>query len=300
MIVERYIQRPRHVEVQVVGDKPRQRRSTSAPASARSSAATRRCSRRRRRRTCPTRPQVRAPHRGGPLAESIGYDSAGTVEFVVDDETGDYFFLEMNTRLQVEHPVTEEITGLDLVELQLRRRDRVEPLPSPRSRRSRRGTRSRSASTPRTPPNDFAPQTGTWSARSSEPLSPLAVRWDSGGGAGSVITPHYDSMIAKLIVHGGNRGRGPRGAGRRRWTAARIGGLVTTTADSIAGWSIRPVFAGPDASPPASSTRPNSPTDPTARSRPAAAMRRHGDAEAEPAVGCDRARRGPAVRSTIA
>ena len=165
VIVERYITRPRHVEVQVVGDK----------LGSVIELGTRECSvQRRYQKLLEEAPAPNLPESTETglrtaalrLAESIGYDSTGTVEFVVDDETGDYFFLEMNTRLQVEHPVTEAITGLDLVELQIRaatssrsalRRTRW---PSP-------ATRSRCASTPKMPPTTLRPDRAGHRARRS-------------------------------------------------------------------------------------------------------------------------------------
>ena len=118
VFLERYVTDPRHIEVQILADAhgaPWPCSSGSAP----SSAATRRSSRRRRPRW--SRPALRARlgEAAVAAARAVGYVNAGTVEFVLDDATGEFYFLEMNTRLQVEHPVTEAVTGLDLVRLQL-------------------------------------------------------------------------------------------------------------------------------------------------------------------------------------
>ena len=114
------------------------------------------------------------------LARSIGYDSAGTVEFVVDDETGDYFFLEMNTRIQVEHTVTEEITGLDLIEIQIRSAT-GEPLAIEQSQVVLHGHAFEARINAEDPSAGFAPRTGTI----THLLVPDSVRWDSGIELGS-------------------------------------------------------------------------------------------------------------------
>ena len=113
LYVERFVERARHIEVQVFGDV-----RAWASASARCSGAGRRSS---RRRPAPTYDATGAVRGRGALAGSIGYRGAGTLEFLVDDETGEFFFIEMNTRIQVEHPVTELVTGVDLVAAQLDR-----------------------------------------------------------------------------------------------------------------------------------------------------------------------------------
>ena len=127
MIVERYIQRPRHVEVQIVGDQ----HGNVIHLGTRECSVQRRYQKVLEEAPAPNLPDATRDGLHGSavqLAAAIGYDSAGTVEFIVDDESGDYFFLEMNTRLQVEHPVTESVTGLDLVELMIRSAA-GEPLP---------------------------------------------------------------------------------------------------------------------------------------------------------------------------
>jgi len=130
----------------------------------------------------------------------MGYDSAGTVEFIVDDETGEHFFLEVNTRLQVEHPVTEMITGLDLVEIMIRVAA-GERLPLDPAMLGFEGHAIEARILAEDTANGFAPQIGTI----HQLVVPDGVRWDSAIEAGSEITPHYDSMIAKLIVHGTTR-----------------------------------------------------------------------------------------------
>jgi acetyl/propionyl-CoA carboxylase alpha subunit len=157
------------------------------------------------------------------LAASIGYDSAGTVEFVVDDETGDYFFLEMNTRLQVEHPVTEEVTGLDLVELMIRVAE-GEPLPITQDDVTFSGHAVEARVNAEDPANGFAPQIGTV----SHLVVPSGVRWDSAVVAGSEITPYYDAMVAKLIVAGADRATALRRLGAALDELV-LGGLVTNT-----------------------------------------------------------------------
>ena len=220
VIVERYITRPRHVEVQIVGDK----------LGSVIELGTRECSvQRRYQKLVEEAPAPNLPESTESglrtaavrLAESIGYDSTGTVEFVVDDETGDYFFLEMNTRLQVEHPVTEQITGLDLVELQLRAAT-AQPLGVAQDSVTFTGHAFEARINAEDATNDFAPQTGTVAYLAT----PGNARWDAAIEQGVTITPHYDPMIAKLIVHGPSRS-----AALRQLAEALehldIGGIVT-------------------------------------------------------------------------
>ena len=136
------------------------------------------------------------------LAEAIQYDNVGTVEFLLDAEHGSYFFLEMNTRLQVEHRVTEEVTGFDLVELQLRaamgqafdfEQDEVDI----------EGHAIEARLVAEDPADEWLPSTGTvhrfWTGRDPQ------VRWDAGVADGSVVSPHYDSLLAKVIATGDTR-----------------------------------------------------------------------------------------------
>jgi acetyl/propionyl-CoA carboxylase alpha subunit len=135
-------------------------------------------------------------------ARAVGYVNAGTVEFIVDVRTGDFYFLEMNTRLQVEHPVTEAITGLDLVKLQIHVAQ-GDPLPFTQSDITRRGHAIECRVYAEDPSNNFLPSTGTL-LRVVEPQGP-GVRVDSGVRTGDTISIHYDPMIAKVIVHGQDR-----------------------------------------------------------------------------------------------
>ncbi len=221
VIVERFIQAPRHIEVQVVGDKHGRLVELG----------TRECSVQRRYQKvleeapAPNLPeQTRAGLRSSAvlLGQAIGYDSAGTVEFIVDDNTGEHFFLEMNTRLQVEHPVTEYVTGIDLVGVMIRVAD-GEPLPLP-DEVVLRGHAIEARINAEDPANDFAPQTGTV----HQLRVPDGVRWDAAIEAGGVISPFYDPMIAKLIV-----GAESRDAAMAKMRAALdeliIGGVTTNT-----------------------------------------------------------------------
>lgn len=222
VIVERYITQPRHIEVQVVGDK----HGTVIELGTRECSVQRRYQKVLEEAPAPniseaTRLGLRSA--AADLARSIGYDSAGTVEFVVDHESGAYFFLEMNTRLQVEHPVTEAITGLDLVELQIRVADGDE-LPLGQDDVAFSGHAFEARINAEDATEDFAPQIGTV----THLAVPDGARWDSAVDEGSEITPHYDPMIAKLVVHGPDRD-----AARRRLAAALdellLGGVVTNS-----------------------------------------------------------------------
>lgn len=137
------------------------------------------------------------------LARQERYRSAGTIEFVLDDDTGDFYFLEMNTRIQVEHPVTEMLTGLDLVAMQLRlamgerttlRQDEV----------TRHGHAIEVRICAENPAKMFLPSPGRIT-RLAFPAPDDAVRVDTGVREGDTVTPFYDSMVAKLIVHAPDR-----------------------------------------------------------------------------------------------
>ncbi|MDG2304971.1 MAG: biotin carboxylase N-terminal domain-containing protein [Candidatus Binatia bacterium] len=221
MIVERYIQRPRHVEVQIVGD----RHGALVELGTRECSVQRRYQKMLEEAPAPNLPDATREglrKSAADLARAMRYDSAGTVEYVVDAETGDYFFLEVNTRLQVEHPVTEAVTGLDLVELQIRSAA-GEPLPISQEEVSLSGHAFEVRINAEDPAAGFAPQIGSITAL----RVPDGVRWDSGVERGSEITPYYDSMIAKLIVFGPDRE-----VARRRLAAALdeilVGGITTT------------------------------------------------------------------------
>ena len=143
-------------------------------------------------------------------ARAVDYVGAGTVEFIVEQRDGgamDFFFMEMNTRLQVEHPVTEAITGLDLVEWQLRVAA-GEAIPLKQEQLRIHGHAIEARICAETPDNDFLPATGTLHVYAKPPCSSFEVsdlRIDDGVREGDTISPFYDPMIAKLIVHGDTR-----------------------------------------------------------------------------------------------
>ena len=142
------------------------------------------------------------------LAKAVKYQSAGTVEFVVGKDQS-FYFLEMNTRLQVEHPVTEAITGLDLVEWQFRVAA-GEPLPLKQAQLKIHGHAIEARICAENPDKQFLPATGTLQvyrqpACTRFERSDGGVRIDDGVREGDAISPYYDSMVAKLIVHGDTR-----------------------------------------------------------------------------------------------
>jgi acetyl-CoA carboxylase biotin carboxylase subunit len=133
--------------------------------------------------------------------EAVGYRGAGTVECLFDPATGEFFFLEMNTRLQVEHPVTEAVFGVDLVEEQLRVASGLAPTFDPAALSSRGHAIELRVNAE--DPKRFLPGPGviaTWIEPSGD-----GIRVDSGYGPGTTVTPNYDSLMAKLIVHGADR-----------------------------------------------------------------------------------------------
>jgi acetyl-CoA carboxylase biotin carboxylase subunit len=134
-------------------------------------------------------------------AQAVGYENAGTVEFIVDD-AGHFYFLEMNTRLQVEHPITEMVTGLDLVHLQIHIAD-GQPLPFSQNDLRQRGHAIECRIYAENPAHGFLPDVGPLLLVET-PMMP-GVRVDSGVETGDDITTYYDPMIAKLIVFGGDR-----------------------------------------------------------------------------------------------
>jgi acetyl/propionyl-CoA carboxylase alpha subunit len=223
VIIERHIERPRHIEVQVVGDRFGDVVELG----------TRECSLQRRyQKVIEEAPAPNLPGKTTAglraaavrLARLIGYDSVGTMEFIVDDASGDYFFLEMNTRLQVEHPVTEFVTSLDLVGLQLLVAE-GRPLPFSQEEIVIAGHAFEVRINAEDPWSAFIPQTGTVVALEV----PEGARWESAIEMGTVVGSLYDPMVAKLIV--GDR---DRDTARRRMIAALdgllIGGICTNTA----------------------------------------------------------------------
>jgi acetyl/propionyl-CoA carboxylase alpha subunit len=231
MIVERYIQRPRHVEVQVVGDRLGHVIHLG----------TRECSvQRRYQKVLEEAPAPNLPDatRAGlhdaavALAVAMEYDSAGTVEFIVDDTNGEFFFLEMNTRLQVEHPVTEEVTGLDIVELMITSAE-GEPLPIAQGDVTFTGHAFECRINAENPADGFTPDIGMVDRlqlgydAGIVGRSPGRFRWDAAVREGDEVTPFYDSMIAKLIVWDEDRPAALQTL-RGRLDGLSIEGLVTT------------------------------------------------------------------------
>jgi 3-methylcrotonyl-CoA carboxylase alpha subunit len=201
VLVEKYVLRPRHIEIQVFADthghclylgerdcsvqRRHQKVLEEAPAPGMTAA----------RRAAMGAAAVAA-------ASAVGYVGAGTVEFIVAPG-GEFYFMEMNTRLQVEHPVTEMITGLDLVEWQLRVAG-AEPLPLTQAQVVLKGHALEARIYAEDPARDFLPAIGRLEYLATpEPSEHLRI--DTGVGPGDQISPFYDSMIAKLIVWGADR-----------------------------------------------------------------------------------------------
>jgi 3-methylcrotonyl-CoA carboxylase alpha subunit len=213
VLVERYVTRPRHIEIQVFADTL----GDCVYLFERDCSVQRRHQKVLEEAPAPGLSPARRAEMGAAAvaaAQAVGYVGAGTVEFIaeeVDDGDLRFYFMEMNTRLQVEHPVTEAITGLDLVEWQLRVAA-GQPLPLRQDQLQIRGHAIEARVCAENPDAGFLPATGRldvlrWPAHVAFQRADLAegVRVDAGVREGDAISPHYDSMIAKLIVHGDTR-----------------------------------------------------------------------------------------------
>jgi 3-methylcrotonyl-CoA carboxylase alpha subunit len=237
LLIERYLERPRHIEIQVFADahgncvhlyerdcslqRRHQKVIEEAPAPGMTP----------ERRARMGEAAIRA-------ARAVGYVGAGTVEFIAD-AGGDFFFMEMNTRLQVEHPVTEMITGLDLVEWQLRVAA-GEALPAPQDLIRLDGHAFEARLYAEDPRRDFLPAGGTLSAFEL-PAQGRHVRVDAGVAAGDAIAIDYDPMIAKLVVWDHDRAAALRRL-RAALAATRIAGAVTNL-DFLRRVAAHPAFA---------------------------------------------------------
>jgi 3-methylcrotonyl-CoA carboxylase alpha subunit len=209
VLVEKYAQRPRHIEIQVFGDS----HGNYVYLFERDCSVQRRHQKVLEEAPAPGMTEAMRQQMGEAAvaaARAVNYVGAGTVEFIVEqrsDGSMNFFFMEMNTRLQVEHPVTEAITGLDLVEWQLRVAF-GEKLPLAQEQLRIQGHAIEARICAESPDNNFLPATGTLHVYSLPPSASFErdlVRVDAGVREGDAISPYYDSMIAKLIVHGDTR-----------------------------------------------------------------------------------------------
>lgn len=236
MLVEKYLTQPRHVEVQVFCDQ----HGNGVYLSERDCSVQRRHQKIIEEAPAPgLSPELRTAMGEAALqaAQAIDYVGAGTVEFLLDSD-GAYYFMEMNTRLQVEHPVTEMVTGQDLVEWQLRVAA-GELLPTDQSGVEIQGHAFEARIYAEDPNHDFLPATGTLSFL-REPRTSSQVRVDTGVRQGDDVSIYYDPMIAKLVVHGQNRTDALRGLARAL-SEYRIGG-VTTNVDFLYALTCNPAF----------------------------------------------------------
>jgi acetyl-CoA carboxylase biotin carboxylase subunit len=201
ILIEKYVEHPRHVEIQVIGDSHGNMIHLGE----------RECSIQnlRHQKIVEEAPYANMPEKvrkqmgeaAVRVAQSVGYQNAGTVEFLLD-KNNHFYFLEMNTRLQVEHPVTEEITGIDLVHLMLRIAS-GEKLPLRQKDVEIKGHAIEARVTAQDPDKDFAPSTGcitSWRAPGGR-----GVRMETHCYAGLTVSPYYDPLLAKLIVRGNTR-----------------------------------------------------------------------------------------------
>lgn len=201
VLVERFVTRPRHIEIQVFADA----HGNAVHLFERDCSLQRRHQKVIEESPAPFMPEGLRAQMGAAAtdaAKAIGYVGAGTVEFIVesreDGTPGEFFFMEMNTRLQVEHPVTELVTGQDLVEWQLRVAAGA-PLPLAQERIGLNGHAFEARLYAEDPANDFLPSTGRL-ARFRTPETGDHVRIDSGVVEGDTVSVHYDPMIAKVIA----------------------------------------------------------------------------------------------------